>query len=226
MPPRQYPHLGLWGDWDLGENNWKDNNDINLRTLSVLTQCRVISRVTVLPGSPAQGDVYIVPTGEANENQVALYDESAWHYVVPIAGFIVYVADESKFYNYNGTIWVEMATGGGGTNSVEFSTFAAGILTDGEILIRHVITIPCTFPLNLVGSDIDADVAATGSSVFSVKKNGVEFATATIAAAGTSATFAGPQTAFVAGDVLTVTAPATADATLADVSLSFLASET
>ena len=53
--------------------------------------------------------------------------------------------------------------------------------------------------------------------MFSIQKNGTQFLTATVAASGTTATFSSSQTDFAAGDVLKVVAPATADATLADI---------
>ena len=63
-------------------------------------------------------------------------------------------------------------------------------------------------------------MAATGSSVFNLAKNGTNFGTVTFAASGTTGTFAAASaTSFAAGDVLTVTGPATADATLADIAL-------
>ena len=98
--------------------------------------------------------------------------------------------------------------------------FVAGKPTAGEEVARLAVSDAFTLPAGLTGSRGSAGVAATASAVFSLKKNGTEFGTATFAAAGTTATFAAASaTSFAAGDVLTIVAPATADSTLADIAL-------
>ena len=92
-----------------------------------------------------------------------------------------------------------------------------GTPTNGLVLLRVPIPKAVTFPVSLTGSYMIADTAATAETVFSLKKNGTEFGTATFAASGTSATMAATsETSFAAGDILTMVGPATADATLAD----------
>lgn len=93
-----------------------------------------------------------------------------------------------------------------------------GTPDDGEILLRLIAVRPFTFPSGFAGSIAKAGVAATGTSTFDLKKNGGSaFGTFQFAGAATVATFtlASPES-FVVGDILTVTAPTTADATLAD----------
>lgn len=60
-------------------------------------------------------------------------------------------------------------------------------------------------------------VAATGSTTFSIKKNGVQFGTMTVGAAATVPSFSFPgDTSFVAGtDYISVHNPASPDSTLA-----------
>ena len=61
-------------------------------------------------------------------------------------------------------------------------------------------------------------MAATAITVLTVNKNGVSAGTATFAAAGTVATLAAAAAiVLAAGDVLSLTGPATADTTLAGV---------
>jgi hypothetical protein len=75
----------------------------------------------------------------------------------------------------------------------------------------------------LVESRLDADIAATGEAVFSIKKNGAEFATITIAAAGTTATFTNAADAvFAAGDVLELFAPTPRDDTLSGIAITLV----
>jgi hypothetical protein len=94
---------------------------------------------------------------------------------------------------------------------------------NGEMVLLFVAPRPFRIPANAGGSRLKAGTAATGTAVFSIQKNGSEFLTGTVAASGTTATFAGSQTDFAAGDVLRIVAPASADATLADIAITLAA---
>ena len=62
----------------------------------------------------------------------------------------------------------------------------------------------------------------SGMAKMLLKKNGVEFATITFAIAGTVATFtAASATTLNPGDYITLVAPGSADATLADIGFTF-----
>ena len=94
--------------------------------------------------------------------------------------------------------------------------------SNSEMVLLFVAPRAFRIPANAAGSYLKAGIAATGSSVFSVQKNGTQFLTATVAGSAT-ATFSSSQTDFAAGDVLKVVAPATADATLADIAITLAA---
>jgi len=103
-----------------------------------------------------------------------------------------------------------------------FSTY--GVNTASEVVARIRAVRAFTIPSNFTGSIVKAGTAATGSSVFVVAKNGSQVATITFAASGTIATFSTQAAiSFAIDDKLTVTAPGTADATLADIDFSILA---
>lgn len=105
-------------------------------------------------------------------------------------------------------------------NTYDVGVFVQDVAAAGETVLRFVAPRAFTLPASLTGSRASAATAATGEAVFSLKKAGVEFGTATFAASGTTATFAAAsETSFAAGDVLTIVAPASADATLADISI-------
>lgn len=75
-----------------------------------------------------------------------------------------------------------------------------------------------TFPAGMSTSRLRGGVAATAETVFSIKKNGVEFATATVAIAGVEATMACAVATSLNGnsdDRLSLVAPDPADATFA-----------
>ncbi len=111
--PRIFPGLGLVGAWPLDDDTYKPALDADLRTLSVVAQLTVLSRVTALPGSPTNGMIYIVPSG-GDANKVAVRDDGAWVYLVPGEGWFAWVADEDVLYVFDGAAWTAFSSGGGG----------------------------------------------------------------------------------------------------------------
>lgn len=88
----------------------------------------------------------------------------------------------------------------------------------GEQITKWVAPTAVTFRANLPESRGKADVAAAAAAVFSLRRNGIEFATMTFALGATVATFAcAADTVFAPNDVLTIIAPNPRDATLAGV---------
>lgn len=70
------------------------------------------------PGSPSDGAMYIVgaaATGawSGKENQLAFWLTStgAWDFIAPAAGWVVYVVDEARLYQYNGSAWIIYTAG-------------------------------------------------------------------------------------------------------------------
>lgn len=93
----------------------------------------------------------------------------------------------------------------------------------GATMAKWVAPSLVMFRAGLIESRGNADENATANSVFSLKKNGVQFATATFASANKLAIFAcATDTAFAAGDVLTVIAPNPRDATLSNIALTIV----
>jgi hypothetical protein len=109
------------------------------------------------------------------------------------------------------------------TQPYDLATFYPGVPGNSQLLVRVVTARPVTFPTSLTGSYAKARVAATGSTTLTVKNNGSSIGTIVFSAAGTTGafTFAAPVTT-AAGDVLTIEGPATADATLADISITLV----
>ena len=98
----------------------------------------------------------------------------------------------------------------------------------GEVVLKFVSPQSMTFYAALSDSFAKATVGATLSAVYSIRKNGAEFATATFAADGQagaqSATFACASDAvFAAGDILTIVAPAVRDATMSGIGITLTA---
>jgi hypothetical protein len=88
----------------------------------------------------------------------------------------------------------------------------------GEQITKWVAPTAVTFRASLSESKGRADVAAAANAVFSLRKNGVEFATMTFVLGASVATFVcATDTAFAPDDVLSIFAPFPRDATLAGV---------
>jgi hypothetical protein len=86
-----------------------------------------------------------------------------------------------------------------------------------QIVERYIFATSVNFSAGLAGSYGTAGTAATAAATFAIAKNGTAIGTMAFAAGATSATFTMSSAAtFAAGDVLTIAAPATPDATLAN----------
>jgi hypothetical protein len=121
-----------------------DNFDFNfrgfLRAIDALLMCSVINRTTSAPpGSPANGDAYIVQaTGSGawtgHDNAIAIWttDNPAsageWEFYAAAGGVLVYSVADTSMYFWNGTAWTAVGGGGGGGGS---STLAG----DTDVLI-------------------------------------------------------------------------------------------
>jgi hypothetical protein len=213
---RTVPGIGLTAFWDLG-SGYKSGMDTNLQTLSGLVQCRVISRTTSLPGVPSDGDIYIVPTGDVDAEDIAIRDNGAWVNITPVEGYTAYVVDEDRFVTFMGTNWIEAYM------IYDIGFFAAGVMTDAELVGKFMAVRPFTLPASAPGAQADAETASTGTVSLSLQKNGVEFATCEFAAAATGTFTQASDADFAVGDSLTLVAPATADGTLESVAISLKA---
>lgn len=103
------PGLGIDAGWDDGSDGWGAGLNSGLVRLSMIAHAIVASRTTSLPGSPTQGDMYIVPTGDANGDSIAGYHKGAWVYVTPVEGMTIYVQDDDEDVTWDGTAWVAPA---------------------------------------------------------------------------------------------------------------------
>lgn len=92
------------------------------------------------------------------------------------------------------------------------------------VVMRFVSVRSFTIPVAMAGSIAKTATVGTGAVTFVLSKNGTQFGTMVFAAGQVSATFtAATATTFAAGDVLTITAPSTADATFGDAEYTIVA---
>jgi Chaperone of endosialidase len=107
------------------------------------------------------------------------------------------------------------------TGSYDLGLTWAGTLPASQVLLRYPFPRAVDFPAGLTGSRGVSAVAATALTTLDLRKNNVSVGSAQWAAAASAATFTmASATSFAAGDILTVHAPASVDATLADLGLS------
>jgi len=104
--------------------------------------------------------------------------------------------------------------------SYDMGVFIAGDPASDEVVLRHVVLKDFTIPAGATGSYSSAITASTGTAVIDLQKNSVSFGTVTFTASTTGVIAVASDTSFVPGDVIQFVAPSTADATLADISIS------
>jgi len=179
------------------------------------------------PGSPIDGDAYIVASGASGawagwDNSIAYYS-GGWLRIEPREGVTAYVADEDAYYKFSGGSpgsWDLWTLGGGaGSQPYDIGAQLTGVPAASLVMLRYKFPRAVDYPAGLTDSQGTAGTSATAQTDFDIRLNGVSVGTMRFAAAGTSATFimASPQSV-AQGDILTVIAPASPDATLADVS--------
>lgn len=108
----------------------------------------------------------------------------------------------------------------GNARPLSIGIFVPGTMTNSQVLLYLQMDRPCIFPASAPNSLATAKTSATASTTITLKKNGGSFATVVFAAGGaTGAWTQAADASFSAGDTLEIDAPASADATLANVGI-------
>lgn len=97
--------------------------------------------------------------------------------------------------------------------------FAPGAYDASEVLLALTFIRNVSWPANLSGSYAKCLVSPSTTVSMALTKNGTTFGAISISSATTNGTFSTTATSFVAGDVLQLIAPGTANTTLAGVSI-------
>jgi len=110
-----------------------------------------------------------------------------------------------------------------GSQPYDLLMFLPGTPAGSQVMGRVIVPRAVTLPSGLAGSYGSAIAAATGTAALTLAKNGASIGSVNFAGGAAVATFTfASAVVFSAGDLLTVTNQATADATLASVSLSLV----
>lgn len=194
-----------------------------LRTLEAAMQISALGFQNDPPVSPAEGDRYLVgdtPTGAwTGHAQDVAYYSGGWLFLQPLPGWRAYVVGDSEYVYDESSSGYWLPGGGGGPPPYDVGAMVTGVPDADAVCLRYKFPREVTFAAGLAPSQGVADVAATADTDFDIQQNGVSVGTMSFAAAATSATFdMASETVFDVGDVLTVIAPSSPDATLADIS--------
>lgn len=100
--------------------------------------------------------------------------------------------------------------------------YQENIMTNAQMVYKFIATVAFTLISGLAGSYATSEVASAGNVHFDIKKNGSDVGDITFNTSTTGSFTLGSTQSFAAGDVLTITGPATADASLAGVAASLL----
>ena len=137
---------------------------------------------------------------------------------------VVLAEGEHVVVEQNGTTMIALTSGtGGGTTPQPYDLGVSwsGTLPASQVLLRYPFPRAVDFATGLPDSQAVSVVAATAATTLTLAKNGTSIGTIDFAAAATSGTFTfTADVSFAVGDLLTLTAPASPDGTLADVGIS------
>lgn len=172
MASRTLPNIGLKGFWTLGEDGWKDENDLNLLKLSVLVQGGAISKVSATPGSPVDGDVYLFDeTHPTDANKIAIRDSGAWVFLTPLEGWLMHNQAAGYYEKFDGTAWAELATGGSGGAVTESIIIACSDEVTALTAGTNKVTFRMPYAFTLTAVYASLTTAQTSGAIFTVDIN-------------------------------------------------------
>jgi Protein of unknown function (DUF2793) len=199
MPAINDPNLGLNYGYSLGEDGWNLGIDQNWKKLGGLMFLSVINRTTTAqPGSPSNGDRYILPAGETwsggTANQVAVRVAGVWEFYTPDLGWRAYDEALDQFVIFTSTGWKQVA-------GVRVSSSGSGafdvVLKNTENLTNHrdlTITVnDINRTINLAGNLVLANNFTTSGN-FPITLTATGATNVTLPTTGTLATLNGTET--------------------------------
>jgi hypothetical protein len=157
-----------------------------LARLDALVQLSVITRALgTPPGTPAEGDRYIVPAGAGGawsgwDGDLAVFLGGGWERIAPASGWLAYVADEAKLAVRDGGAWEPLAasfaadeiaclpTGGLGATDVQAAIAALADAAAGTMRILAQSAVGAT----LSGSTAETALASVSIPAGAMGANG------------------------------------------------------
>ncbi len=178
----------------------------NRNGLIILTGTLTASRILTLPANHRRLAIRNETSG--GQDVRAKYAGSGAEVIIAPGATVLVQGNGSDLYGI----------GGGGGLPADISGYKAGLPAADEVILRVPVARRIRLKTDLAGSHASAEAAATATADFDIRVDGVSSATMRFAAAATSATFiAASETVLEPGQVLSVVAPSTPDATLAGI---------
>jgi hypothetical protein len=144
MASSQDGNIGIWSGYTPGDNGWTSQHNSNWDALDALVQPTVKSATTTSPpGSPANGDAYIVPSGAtgawaSQTNKIAVWQArtgvAAWQFYSPKNGWTVYDQAAGALKVYNGSVWVIIT----GPSAVSYNGFRNLLINAVQLVNQRV----------------------------------------------------------------------------------------
>lgn len=137
----------------------------------------------------------------------------------------IYIAiDTGAVYRWSGSTYIEISAGSVVSVPYDLAGSVFGLPTASESILRIRACRAFTMPSGQSNAQAKSAVAATASATFTLAKNGSSIGTVVFGAGSTTGTITFSNTVSVAvGDLISLTAPAVADSTLADIDFAFIA---
>ena len=91
-----------------------------LKLLDTIVQAGVLDKdLTAPPGSPTNGDIYIVASGGTgdwvgHDDDIAVFQDGGWVFITPRTGWVVWVDDEQALNIYSSGSWGALSLASGG----------------------------------------------------------------------------------------------------------------
>lgn len=160
----------------VGQASKEITHNQSLSIMDQLIQAVIVDKdLTAPPGSPVDGDAYIVApsaTGAwaGKEKQIAYWRASSgiWFFVQPKNGWSVWVSDETARYNYRSNAWA--------VDPSYIQCFAVACSDETTAITAGVAKITFRFPYNFALTTVKASLnsaQASGSIVtVDINKNG------------------------------------------------------
>jgi len=116
VPTPRHNAPTLWF-WQLGLQDQTGVHNLAVRHFDALVQAAAKERDrTAPPGSPADGDTYVIPPTPAatgawtgQNGNIAMWLEDTWYFVAPFEGLGVWIEEEDIVLFWQGTVWVQLA---------------------------------------------------------------------------------------------------------------------
>lgn len=204
-------HLTLWAPWAGGAKTSVDYILIQNYPARVVGVAAAEDVGDMLAALQSVGPIFNVPADQAEPDPS--FGADGQYAEQPITG---------KRWRKTGGLWVYLGIATAIFTRYDVVSFDTDRPASGELLLK-VYPPGVVFRADMTDSAAGAEVAASADAVFSLTKNGTEFATLTFAAASADGVLAcAADTMFSTGDVLRVIAPNPRDVTLSGVAATFI----